>query len=512
MTKRQGCAIALVTLMLVGQSLAQSENVTFLSRMSLNRMGGGTGSDIWGWQDPVTGQEIAIMGRSNGTAFVDVTDGRNPVYLGNLPTQTDSSFWRDMKVYNNHAYIVSDNNGPHGMQIFDLTQLRDVTTPQTFSNTAFYNRRNLRSAHNIAINEDSGTAFIVGAGISGGGLHMLDLSNPTNPTYVGEFTDDGYTHDAQAVIYNGPDSTHAGREIVFASNEDTITIVDVTNKSNPTQLGRRGYPESGYTHQGWLTEDQQYFIFNDEADEFSFTNQTRTHVMDVRNLDNPQYVGFYEHSTTSIDHNLYVKGDYVFEANYNSGLQILEIDDIANAEFTRAGFFDTSDAWSVYPYFDNGKVIVSDIRDGLYVLEFDALVNNVDADFNDDGVYDCADIDALTAAIASGANDSDFDLNGDGNVDLGDQSQWLSDAGGNNLSPGSAYLPGDANLDGGVDVADFNLWNANRFTNNSAWCAGNFNGDSQVDVGDFGLWNANKFTSSDSAAAAVPEPSGVALF
>ncbi|MEM7312162.1 MAG: choice-of-anchor B family protein, partial [Planctomycetota bacterium] len=301
------------------------------------------------------------------------------------------------------------------------------------------------------------------------------------------------------------------REIVFAANEDTITIVDVENKNNPRQIGRRGYAGSGYTHQGWLTEDQQYFVFNDEFDEFQFGHNTRTHVMDVRNLDNPRYVGFYEHSTSSTDHNLYIKDDYVFEANYGAGLQILKIDDVGSADFSRAGFYDTSQAWSVYPYFDNGKVIVSDINDGLYVLQFDLLVNDVDADFNDDGLYNCADINALTAEIAAGSNNDDFDLTGDGVVNLDDQTQWLTDAGGRNLSPGSTYLPGDANLDGAVDVSDFNIWNREKFTNNTDWCAANFNGDDRVDVGDFNIWNANKFQSADAAPASVPEPGTLAM-
>ena len=57
-----------------------------------------------------------------GAAFVDVTDPTHPVYLGNLPTQTGNSLWRDIKVYRNYAFIVSEASG-HGMQVFDLTQL-----------------------------------------------------------------------------------------------------------------------------------------------------------------------------------------------------------------------------------------------------------------------------------------------------------------------------------------------------------------------------------------------------
>ncbi len=132
-------------------------------------------------------------------------------------------------------------------------------------------------------------------------------------------------------------------------------------------------------------------------------------------------------------------------------------------------------------------------------------------DFSGDGVWDCADINALTAAIAAGSTDLAFDMNGDGQVSLADVTDpalgWLVVGGANNPSAtgGAAFLEGDANLDGVVDVGDFNLWNGSKFTANDSWCLGDFTADGSVDVSDFNTWNANKFTSS-SDAAAVPEP------
>ena len=221
-------------------------NVDLAAFMPLDQIGGTRGNsaanDIWGWTDPQTGNEYAIIGRVFGTSFVDISNPVNPVYLGELPTHgAFGSSWRDIKVYNNHAYIVSEAN-QHGMQVFDLTQLRGVTNPPaTFGETDHYNK--MAQAHNIVINEDSGFAYIVGASgknSCSGGLHMVDLSNPTNPSFAGCYSGDGYTHDAQCVIYNGPDADHQGKEICLNSNEDTLTIVDVTNKSNPVQLSRTG--------------------------------------------------------------------------------------------------------------------------------------------------------------------------------------------------------------------------------------------------------------------------------
>ena len=128
----------------------------------------------------------------------------------------------------------------------------------------------------------------------------------------------------------------------------------------------------------------------------------------------------------------------------------------------------------------------------------------VDGDFNDDGLYDCGDIDGLVAEIAGGGNDALFDLTGDASVDGDDLDAWLAEAGGVNLSSGNPYLVGDANLDGNVDGADFIAWNDNKFTSTAAWCGGDFNADGVVDGADFILWNDHKFMSAD--VTAVPEP------
>lgn len=352
------------------------QNVDLLAQLPLSTIGGGSGNDIWGWTDPQTGREYALVGRTNGTAFVDITTPTSPVYLGNLPTATTSSSWRDVKVYANHAYVVSEA-GSHGLQVFDLTRLRNINNPPvTFSadarNTSF------GSAHNVAINTDSGYAYVVGSTTCSGGPRMFNLSNPTSPAFAGCVSGDGYTHDTQGVIYNGPHAAFRGREILFNANEDTVTIVDATSKSNPVQLSRTGYSGSGYTHQGWLTEDHRYFLLDDETDEISNGHNTRTYVFDVSDLNNPVLLGRYNGPTAATDHNMYVHGDHVYQANYRAGLRILSLANVANpSTLTEVAYFDVypesntagfAGAWSTYPYFTSGTVIVNSIQRGLFVL------------------------------------------------------------------------------------------------------------------------------------------------
>ena len=351
-------------------------NVDLLAVVPLSTMGCASGNDIWGWTDSTTGREYALMGCDNGIAFVDVSDSANPVYVGKLPTHTVASLWRGVKTMRDHALVVSEAAG-HGLQVFDLRNLRAFAgTPLTFSETAHY--PGFGDSHNVVADEITGFGYAVGTDTCAGGLHMVDLRSPASPVFAGCFSADGYTHDAQCVLYEGPDTRFAGREVCFASNEDTVTIVDVENKGAPALVSRTGYAGYGYVHQGWLTEDQSYFLVDDELDETQFLHNTRTYVFDVRLLDAPVLVGYYTGPSPAIDHNLFVRGGYAYEANYTSGLRILDLAGVAAATLSEVGYFDVvpenddrvySGAWGNYPFFASGIVLVSGIEQGLFVLK-----------------------------------------------------------------------------------------------------------------------------------------------
>ena len=132
---------------------------------------------------------------------------------------------------------------------------------------------------------------------------MIDIRKPRKPKFAGCFAGDGYTHDAQCVSYRGPDGTHGGKEICFAANEDTLTIVDVTDKSDPRMLSRTSYSGVSYTHQCWITEDQHFLLLDDELDERSFGHRTKTYIWDIVNLDAPKHIGTYHSKKKTIDHN-----------------------------------------------------------------------------------------------------------------------------------------------------------------------------------------------------------------
>jgi len=403
------------------------ENIGMYAHVTAEELGGTRLNDIWGWIDPDTKKAYAIVGLTDGISFVDITNPNDPTVVGVLPESrvsakrlnlvtsdleicefgigsteaakklTEGSVWRDHKVHNNHLYVVSDAQA-HGMQIFDLTRLREYEEELlTFTEDALYTE--FSNAHNIVINEETGFAYVVGAtnnvfadfvnDCNDGGLHMIDLTDPKAPSFAGCYRDtdpprrranSAYIHDAQCVVYSGSDMDHVNSEICFSAAERSVIITDVNDKTEPVTLGYSFNPNVQYSHQGWLTDDHSYFVMNDELDEWNLGRNTKTHIFDVRDLDDPQFVGSFDHQTTNIDHNLYIDQNRMYLANYTSGLRILEFGDLSQLDIREVGYFDTrpgdnsvefSGAWSNYPFFDNDVVIVSDIENGLFILKTD---------------------------------------------------------------------------------------------------------------------------------------------
>jgi choice-of-anchor B domain-containing protein len=371
--------------------LFDCESMDLMAFMPTSTIGGKRGvhlNDMWGWTDPQTRRDYALVGRTDGTSFVDVTDPLNPKYVGDLPMTegANAAAWRDIKTYKNHAYIVSDGSGHHGMQVFDLTRLRNAKAPQTFTADTTY--MDLWSVHNIVIDTISGYAYAVGSNgggeSCGGGLYMIDIRSPDAPKFAGCFADPttgragtGYIHDAQCTVYHGPDKRYDGHQICFNAAETALSIADVSDKSKPVALSRQAYPNVGYAHQGWLTADQKYFYMDDELDELQgLVDGTRTLIWDVSKLDDPVLAGQYISKDKSSDHNLYIVGNMMYQSNNESGLRVVDISDRENPK--QVGFFDTvpigTDApgfggsWSNYPFFQSGNVLMTSGAEGLFIV------------------------------------------------------------------------------------------------------------------------------------------------
>ena len=377
----------------LGDQEYKCDNIDMLAHVDITELGVSFVNDIWGWTDRKTRREYALVGAIEGTVVVEISQPWLPKVRGFLPASAldpQSPFWRDIKVYKDHAFIVSEQRN-HGMQVLDLRTLRKIKykhEPVTLEAVAVYD--GFSSTHNIAINEDTGFAYAVGTNVCLGGLEMVDIRDPANPKDAGCFKDHGYVHDAQCVTYKGPDHRYRGREICFsaatANNagppfDNTLSIVDVTDKSDFQVISNTSYGDGfGYSHQGWLTPDQRYFIHDDELDEFFETvATTTTRLWDLTDLQKPDLFATTTNGQTSIDHNLYTRGRYSYASNYTTGLRIFDISRLGRGKYKEVAFFDMypendnatfeGGTWSNYPYFKRRNVIaVSSMDRGLFIL------------------------------------------------------------------------------------------------------------------------------------------------
>jgi choice-of-anchor B domain-containing protein len=360
----------------------RASGVRLMSWLPLNTLDAAatSGNDVWGYVSP-SGKEYAIMGLSSGTAFVNVTNPSNAQLVAFR--SGPNSLWRNMKTYKTYAYAVSEGGG--GIQVFDLSQIDSgVVTPLASVDAT----TGTTATHTMIISNyvDQGgveRAFLYRMGGGSNGLRIYSLANPAVPALVGTWSPK-YVHDGAVYYYSsGP---YAGKEVFFAcgglngGQTDTgMDILDVTNKSAITTLGRCTYANANFCHQVWLSEDRQFAYINDELDEDNRGIYAVGRIVNVSNLAAPVVVGTYNTGQTSIDHNEYVRGNLLYCSNYTTGLRIFDITSGASPQ--QVAWFDThpdDDAtpsgrptfnglWSNYPFLPSGTILGSDIERGLFV-------------------------------------------------------------------------------------------------------------------------------------------------
>jgi len=362
-------------------------NVSLLSRVPVEDFPGSqdAASDICGYVSP-GGREYALVGLRRGMGFVDVTNPASPVIVGYIDGAGVNQPWRDSAVVGEYAYIVTDGEGV-GIQVADLTDIDNgnVTLLTTTDLGA-----GLETVHNIAPGETGEFVYLCLANVNGrDGLIAVDVSNPASPTIAGtwDIAAGVGAHDVQVVTWQtGP---LAGRELAFASCESAgFYIGDVTDKLNMVTIGSSTYPNKSYAHQGWLSGDRTKFFLGDELDELLRPNVTTatTYVFDVSDPAAPSYSTSFTNGKVATDHNLMARGNFVFEANYTTGLRVYDIS--LFPVVLERGHFDTvpandgigfGGAWGVDACLPSGIILVSDQDSGLFVLDASAATTTLPA-------------------------------------------------------------------------------------------------------------------------------------
>ncbi|PVH76875.1 hypothetical protein DL98DRAFT_574162 [Cadophora sp. DSE1049] len=369
-----------------------------------------TGSSVWGWTDPESGREFIAAGLFQGTSMIEILPIGRMVYLGMLPSYStlgNNALWREVRGYKHYVLIASELAG-HGIQIFDMTKLLDIdhaTAPVMFDNVVgsgiagHFADVPLGRIHNVVINEELEYGVAVGAqprtGPCKAGLIFFSLKDVSDPFTLGCDGQDGYVHDAQCLVYHGPDTKYEGRDICYGYNEDTLTIYDVTDKKASKVISRTSYEGASYTHQGWVldTKWQEWLIMDDEFDEEEFAGPAAdgypvTYIWDIRSLEAPKQTGIYKAAVKGIDHNQYVIDGLSYQSNYGAGFRVYDVSSIPSDPTGNSvceiafmdiypeddaveggGIIDYFGTWGSYAYFKSGYIFVNTQERGGFLMK-----------------------------------------------------------------------------------------------------------------------------------------------
>ncbi|MBL4669674.1 MAG: choice-of-anchor B family protein, partial [Flavobacteriales bacterium] len=326
-------------------------NINLLSNLTFPGSRGDV-NDVWGYSNGT--QEYALVGFEDGVAIIDVTNPSSPNEV--FYTSGANSIWRDLKVWNDHAYISNENSG--GMMIIDMSNLPGAITGADVSSYSG-NTYPFTSAHDLYIDEN-GVCYVIGADNGVGGAIMLDLSNPKVPTELGRYND-FYLHDA---MVRG-DTLWGG-----AINDGFFVAVNVSSKSSPITMATHASPSS-FTHNCWISDDGQTLFTTDERSNAFLGAYDVSNLSNIAELDRIQS----NPGQNVIPHNTFVVNDYIVTSYYRDGVTIHDVSNPNN--MVEVGNYDTSPAfsgngfngcWGVYPYLPSGIILASDIENGLFVL------------------------------------------------------------------------------------------------------------------------------------------------
>lgn len=398
-------AAAMLFFLFIGQLYPQSHlNLSLVG--SLQTRGTSQYSNCWGYTGP-GGKEYAIVGTANGTQIVDIsTDTLKEVAFIPGP----SSAWREMKVYQQYAYVVTEGSGA-GLQIIDLDSLKLVNTITTAQ---------VPSGHTISI--EGKYLYISGGRYKNGGIVVLDLADPVHPVYVGEYQGT-YVHDC----YVKNDTIYSAA--IYGIGLD---ILDATNKANIHRIKLVNYPFAG-THNTDVSTDGKYVFTTDEinGDPEQMGNIVR--VWDKSDLNNIRLAGTYSAKPKTIAHNIHVKGSYGFVSHYTEGVRVIDLKnpeipvEVAHYDTYAGSSHSTVGNWGVFPYYNSDRIIATDMNGGLFVFDFTGEQNPIPVARAVVTVVDSATNQPIEGvSVSLSGSDKQFKTNVQGKFQFGDLSDTVS--------------------------------------------------------------------------------------
>jgi choice-of-anchor B domain-containing protein len=331
-------------------------------------------SGCWGYNQTSKNKEYAVVGSSNGTYFIDITAPASPTVCDYVQGTSSPGVWREVNIYQNYAYVVSDNSPPNSFQIIDMQYLPDSVHVVHNSNTTHFER-----GHAVYVDVNKAKLYVSGIRFQGSGsanMRVYSLATPSAPVLLRTLAQDypsiTYVHDM--FVRNDTVYAHCGNQ--------GLHVYKLTASNTFTALGSlTGYADAGYCHSSSLTKDGKTLIMCDEV-----PTGLRIKSLDVSNLNNITVNALFRPNTNTqfVGHNPYVVGDkYAFVSCYQDGLYLYDISSPATP--TIAGYFDThpqggasasnnygsssyNGNWGAFPYTKSGLIVACDMQNGVFIL------------------------------------------------------------------------------------------------------------------------------------------------
>lgn len=343
--------LLLSSFLLLSSIVLAQENYNMQLRSHLE-FPGKTCANIWGYADQ-QGNEYALVGTNTGLSIVDVTNPDTPTLLFEVPSVTN--FWREVKTWEGFAYMTTEGDNA-GLTVIDLNDLPNSIDYQVYTGDGAINNQ-LSTIH--ALHIDNAKCYLYGSNIGVGGILILDLTDPWNPTYLGQY-DNYYVHDG--IVYG--DTAWAGN--IY---DGFFTVIDVSNPANPIELTQQETP-GNFTHNTWLTDDRKFLLTTDEISNSYLASYSIDDIGNITEVDRYQTAP----GSNCIVHNTHILNDYAVTSWYTEGVVIVDSDrpnnliEVAKYDFSNFEGDGFNGCWGVYPYLPSGNIIASDIETGLWVL------------------------------------------------------------------------------------------------------------------------------------------------
>jgi len=355
-----------------------------------------TGTLLYNWQDTnlvgswaydntynecwgvfINEREIAIIGSTEGTHFFDITDPSNTTEIAFVQGAYTGGgvIHRDYHDYQGYLYAVCDEGSSSTLQIIDMTDLPNSVQTVYDSNDLF------TKAHNIYIDTATAKLYACASNSAMDVYNLNTAAGPTDPELIYSYNGVGHVHDA--FVRNDSAYLNCGYDGLRIFDFSTVNQIG----DQPTLLATlTSYPDAGYNHSGWLSDNGMIYAMQDENHGYDVK------LLDVSDFNNISVIETFNSGvdTMSMAHNSIIKGDNLYIPYYHDGLRVFDISNPLNPiqtweydTYAPLSYASYKGAWGVYPYLPSGNIIVSDMQTGLYIIELSGAVTHIiDSEIN----------------------------------------------------------------------------------------------------------------------------------